>query len=278
VFILAQPTSPSRLSETILMNEYMAHGDIVYLNISEVNCHMTGLKSHAFFQWAATLGSGRFEFIGKADDDEVVNPYQLRLMLTLLPRKDKAFVGRALPFYYGPLSREPRFPFPTKLLGMMYIMSYDLVEVIGRRSYKEQLAQVVARIKHHGLYRAAARVKRPIGEDKILSAFVELQVASTYWFKVLPCQFHNHPGYLTYTERETKQTLYNYTHKTAVVHKLKTVQSFKAAMSELMPHMEGMAHDCKEWIEGSDGYEQRPYLAKPSARCQSWNTPLDSSC
>jgi hypothetical protein len=57
-------------------------------------------------------------------------------MLTLLPRKDKAFVGRALPFYYGPLSREPRFPFPNKLLGMMYIMSYDLVEVIGRRSYK----------------------------------------------------------------------------------------------------------------------------------------------
>jgi hypothetical protein len=34
-----------------------------------------------------------------------------------------------------------------------------------------------------------------------------------------------------------------------VVHKLKTVQSFKAAMSELMPYMEGMAHDCKEWIE-----------------------------
>ncbi|GAX80455.1 hypothetical protein CEUSTIGMA_g7894.t1 [Chlamydomonas eustigma] len=277
VFILAQPTSPPILSEATLREEFMAYGDVVYLNISEVNCRVTGLKSHAFFQWASTLGSGRFAFIGKADDDEVVNPYQLRLMLTMHPRKDKAFIGRALPFYFGPyLAKEPKFPFPTKFLGMMYIMSYDLVAVIGGLSYREQLGQVVTRIKSQGLDKVAARVRRSIGEDRVLSAFVELKVASVEWFKTLPCQFHNHPGYLTFTERETKQTLYNYTKRTAVVHKLKTVPSLKLALGELLPHIEGMALDCAEWVEGSEGYEQRPYLAQPSAQCQSWNMPLDT--
>ena len=30
------------------------------------------------------------------------------------------------------------FPFPLKMLGMMYIMSYDLVEQIGGKQYKVQ--------------------------------------------------------------------------------------------------------------------------------------------
>ena len=44
---------------------------------AEPNCRLNGRKSLAFFKWAASLGRGHYLFVGKGDDDDVVNPYQV---------------------------------------------------------------------------------------------------------------------------------------------------------------------------------------------------------
>jgi hypothetical protein len=41
-----------------------------------------------------------------------------------------------MPFFFRGVSQQPGFPFPVKMLGMMYVMSFDLVMAIGSRPYK----------------------------------------------------------------------------------------------------------------------------------------------
>ncbi len=111
---------------------------------------------------------------------------------------------------------------------MMYILSSDLASKVGGLPYQEQRDRVEGRIAER-FPGVAASVRRGIGEDRALSAFVEQlvcvcvcvcgrnlsrifreigfpkmfdsptspdqQVPSEQWFRVLPCQMHNQPGY-----------------------------------------------------------------------------------
>ena len=60
-----------------------------------------------------------------------------------MPRQEGIFFGRALPFFFRGVSEQSGFPFPIKMLGMMYIMSFDLVRAIGGRSYKVRVCEEV---------------------------------------------------------------------------------------------------------------------------------------
>ncbi len=114
---------------------------MVYLNLTEPNCRLTGIKSHAFFEWASGVLGVAYLFVAKGDDDAVVNLYQvrgqgrrcgppmqiplsnetmilvpqMRLLLTTLPRRVNAFVGRALPFFFEGMAEQAGFPFPIKV-------------------------------------------------------------------------------------------------------------------------------------------------------------------
>ena len=37
------------------------------------------------FQWAASLGQGRYSFVAKGDDDDVINPFQVGPLENLQP-------------------------------------------------------------------------------------------------------------------------------------------------------------------------------------------------
>ena len=68
--------------------------------------------------------------------------------------------------------QQPGFPFPVKMLGMMYVMSSDLAEAIGTADYQVGLSVLI-------------RMRYRLGENKI----VEDSSPASAFFLTLPSRF-----------------------------------------------------------------------------------------
>ncbi len=79
-------------------------------------------------RWASHFGQERYAYIIKVDDDNVLNPYQLRLTLHKLPATEKVFWGKQAPTF-GPKG-EPFLAGPVKHIGPIYLMSSDVASAV----------------------------------------------------------------------------------------------------------------------------------------------------
>ncbi|KAG8373533.1 hypothetical protein BUALT_Bualt11G0034100 [Buddleja alternifolia] len=99
----------------------MRFNDIIILNCLE---NMNNGKTYTYFSSLPGILTTRYNYIMKADDDTFIRIKRLALSLQPLPRID---------MYYGFVIPCPSMnPFVHYMSGMGFILSWDLVEWIGR--------------------------------------------------------------------------------------------------------------------------------------------------
>ncbi|OIS99976.1 hypothetical protein A4A49_52750 [Nicotiana attenuata] len=106
---------------TFIALEIMRFNDIIVLNCSE---NMNSGKTYTYFSTLPRILPTRYDYIMKADDDVYLRLAPLATSLQPLPRAD---------LYYGFVIPCPSMnAFVHYMSGMGFILSWDLVEWIGR--------------------------------------------------------------------------------------------------------------------------------------------------
>ncbi|KAK4342442.1 hypothetical protein RND71_038258 [Anisodus tanguticus] len=106
---------------TFIALEIMRFNDIIVLNCSE---NMNSGKTYTYFSTLPQILPTRYDYVMKADDDVYLRLAPLASSLQPLPRVD---------LYYGFVIPCPSMnPFVHYMSGMGFILSWDLVEWIGR--------------------------------------------------------------------------------------------------------------------------------------------------
>nr|GMC81714.1 hydroxyproline O-galactosyltransferase GALT3-like [Ipomoea batatas] len=101
--------------------EILRFRDVVILNCTE---NMNSGKTHTYFSSLPGILPFRYDYVMKADDDVFLRLAPLAASLEGLPRRD---------LYYGFVIPCPSMnPFVSYMSGMGFVLSWDLVEWIGR--------------------------------------------------------------------------------------------------------------------------------------------------
>ncbi|GAX84939.1 hypothetical protein CEUSTIGMA_g12360.t1 [Chlamydomonas eustigma] len=285
VFILGQPDSEIENKtgypyyENLVRWEQSLYGDLLILNTHEVDTHLSGTKSFAFFSWAA-LHAGKWPesnylFIAKCDDDAIVNPLQLRLLLMQLALRggDTTNTNRhgtenqaetavlsmpPPPTFWGLTSSkfDKKQGVKTEWMwGAFYLVSADVA--MEATLSEDQL-------------KAAALLPEDVAMAKAFTTIIP----SEKWTQALPCEIYNHehafdgvdPQSLLWGRYNQRRT---YSKETIAAHELKRHHVFMEAFSELLPFMEAMHRDCWEWFEQEKDHS---YLTRPAEQCRRWHS------
>ena len=100
----------------------LVHHSTLFLHRTVLECGILPTLS-TIFRWASQISQGgRYAFIIKVDDDNVMNPYQLRLVLHKLPARENIFWGKQAPTF----GRHAFSVGPMKHIGPIYLMSADI--------------------------------------------------------------------------------------------------------------------------------------------------------
>ncbi|RAL39320.1 hypothetical protein DM860_002853 [Cuscuta australis] len=120
-FIICNLSDHDRLKiGAIVALEILRFRDIVLLNCTE---NMNTGKTHTYFSSLPRI-LPRYDYVMKADDDVYLRMERLAMSLERAPRDD---------LYYGFVIPCPSMnPFVGYMSGMGYVLSWDLVEWIGR--------------------------------------------------------------------------------------------------------------------------------------------------
>ncbi|KAG1676251.1 hypothetical protein FOA52_006469 [Chlamydomonas sp. UWO 241] len=246
-----------------LHDEQTQHGDLLILPIREISVWHSGAKPHAFLAWAASLGEESFAYVAKMDDDSVINPHLLAERLRSLPRQ-RVFYGRAMPFDFRDYASKRSFPFPTKMLGMFYAMSFDLVQAIGKRSYDSLLDKTMKTLEKADFWDVADAIDSVgLGDDRSIASFVAALVPQNEWHRALPCELHNHEGHQQKHPPEHSST-WTLSNQTIVCHQVKSDSMWDHVFAAVEPLIAAVGGDCAS-------SEDLPWLdASPAEACARW--------
>jgi hypothetical protein len=247
VFVVGILKSPDALLSQYQEWEATTFGDVKTINIQEDDLHILDRKAHGMFSWASGASgidgekkaAPRWNYLIKTDDDTVINPFQLRLFLLspiLSPRRERIYWGRSL----------IKKGWPIRLhLGMMYLISMDIAQVLQSMTYNEFESQLDPQYTL---------------EDLRMAMFISSIVTQEEWLDALHCQLHDYAP-----DPQVQHTEYQYplSNQTIVAHRVKLHHEFIAAFSSLLPIIEAMRSDC------TDINDQR---------CQRWHVSQDQGC
>jgi len=142
-FFLATPSDPAKWDEAQKENE--KHGDIEFLDFVDSYRNLS-LKTLGITRWA--VNNYNFEHLMKTDDDAFVRIDRLMKTLDSAP-KEKYFAGISNgaytpdrdpgSAYYVPADLFPGSSGPNVITGAGYILSYDCVQFMAKKSLEPNL-------------------------------------------------------------------------------------------------------------------------------------------
>ncbi|GAX79128.1 hypothetical protein CEUSTIGMA_g6568.t1 [Chlamydomonas eustigma] len=216
-----------------LLREYKRHGDLMLMNTSE-DGNLPKHMLHAW-QWSVNMSRGRYLFLVKAEDDDVINPYQLRLTLSLLPRNRPVFWGRKLTYRHSHAGCAG-----GKMGGALMVMSHTLAARMANLTQSEFREPVLACSR--------LGVCRTCGDDTE-SAYIHSIFADQHWINAGACQVYNDPKLSSFEkEKYSSHTMWKcgpeYSKETVAVHRVKKVEQQRIAYNGIRPFITAMSRDC----------------------------------
>eukprot|EP00798_Chlamydomonas_sp_ICE-L_P006844 gene6844-30822_t len=272
-FILAIPAQgvgPGLLTQSekdSWQQEHLHHSDMVMLDLVEEADRQVH-KSFAFFAWAAAAwpDNSGYRYMIKADDDLVVNPFQLSLQLHLLAMEESSTSppdgtqSTSYPHEGGTTTSATTTPatalngsqtagvywgnkckFGKWMNGAMYGISSKL---------SGKLALGIDSMSNQGTW-----------EDINIGTYMLNLVPYHEWKESLTCQFTNIRAY-------QRLPFFWYSSQMIGIHEAKSVREFNTAFQAMRPDIIAMQEDCKEMV---DAQEKGMFGADIPPICRRWN-------